>query len=157
MPNWVMNYVTVNNRDAIIKCVTREKDGNVRYDFEKIVPMPDDIYRGDLGQEEMQEYGKKNWFDWSVENWGTKWNASDYVRVGRCEFQFTTAWSTPEPVMKALSEKYHCKVEVEYADECIGQNCGRYIYEDGELVDEYLPETNKEAHNLSNKIWGYDD
>ena len=24
-----------------------------------------------------QEYGHTNWYDWSIDNWGCKWNCSD--------------------------------------------------------------------------------
>ena len=42
-------------------------------------------------------------------------------------------------------------IRVEYADEDIGSNCGRYIMEDGEVV-EYEEYDGPEAC----EVWGYD-
>lgn len=54
-------------------------------------------------------YGCKTWYEWSVNNWGTKWNASDsYLEEedGDLVYHFNTAWSFPEPIMEKLLEKY---------------------------------------------------
>ena len=46
-----------------------------------------------------------------------------------------TAWSTPEPIFKKLAEQYpDLLIEIEYADEDLGNNCGSYSYADGEWV-----------------------
>ncbi|MFQ9830242.1 MAG: hypothetical protein ACLRXR_09100 [Alistipes putredinis] len=50
-------------------------------------------------------------------------------------FFFGTAWSTPEPIIKALSVKYpDVTFEVEYADEDVGNNVGSYSYKSGEQI-----------------------
>lgn len=56
-----------------------------------------------------EETGFSNWYDWRVENWGTKWNADGGTREEqrtRILLTFSTAWSPPTPIVKALSEKY---------------------------------------------------
>jgi hypothetical protein len=56
-----------------------------------------------------EETGFSNWYDWSIETWGTKWIAHDGVREDhrtRIMLTFETAWSPPMPIVKALSEKY---------------------------------------------------
>ena len=76
MPNWCSNCLSIegdpNTLKEIISLVKTEK--NV-FDFERIVPMPDYIYRGNVGLRELELYGENNWYDWSQKNWGTKWNA----------------------------------------------------------------------------------
>ena len=72
--------------------------------FNTLVPMPDDIYRGDLGPEERRQYGQRNWFDWCNANWGTKWDAWDARVEWEC-VAFTTAWDTPWPWYEALAKK----------------------------------------------------
>ncbi|MER9937434.1 hypothetical protein [Mesorhizobium sp. M0088] len=54
------------------------------------------------------ETGHKSWYDWSIANWGTKWNSYDFELVSEDPFQFLfqTAWSFPEPVFVALAKRY---------------------------------------------------
>jgi len=85
----------------------------------------------------IEETGYRSWYDWSIDNWGTKWNACDARDNGGDSIIFDTAWATPEPVIKTLSEKFpEYTFEVEYADEDIGCNCGEYTYENGEIIGE---------------------
>ena len=58
----------------------------------------------------IKAYGSPTWYEWSIENWGTKWNASD-VQVKRgspteVEFTFNTAWSFPTPILAKLVQSY---------------------------------------------------
>lgn len=54
--------------------------------------------------------GCLHWYDWNVQHWGTKWNASGdqgvIVTGNRAVFEFDTAWSAPEPIFDALAERY---------------------------------------------------
>ena len=50
-----------------------------------------------------------------------------------------TAWSAPHPVLEKLTEMFpDIELEHEWADEDIGQNCGRYSYKAGERIEEFL-------------------
>lgn len=131
MPNWVKNIVHALDEDANFEEFTND-EGN--FTFEKIVPMPSNIYRGAFGQQEKQIYGENNWFDWSRKNWGTKWDACEPEVNGRTVV-FNTAWSCPEPVLIALAKKVG-GVLVFYADEDIGNNFGAFfVTKKGEVVD----------------------
>lgn len=91
-----------------------------------------------------KEYGCRDWYDWSIKNWGTKWNAYDQIKIEFGKIQFDTAWSTPYPVMEKIAKKYpELSLIVEFADEDIGNNCGRYAFKYGILVEEYLPSGNE--------------
>jgi len=76
MANYVKNRLTIQGKNAekiMQSLVTVSPETNKFYfDFNKIVPMPDFIFKGNLGQKEKEEYGKNNWYDWSITNWGTK-------------------------------------------------------------------------------------
>lgn len=56
------------------------------------------------------ETGYPNWYEWSIGNWGVKWDAYDNefrsYEADRCVFKFETAWSFPEPVFRKLAEMY---------------------------------------------------
>ena len=48
--------------------------------------------------------------------------------------------------MKKLAEMSpDVEIEHEWADEDIGHNCGRYRYQNGVRIEEWLPETEREA------------
>lgn len=90
----------------------------------------------DLVKEE-QQYGENNWYNWSIKNWGTKWNAYDTAITDYDDIFFDTAWATPRPVFIELSKKFPTvEIQVEHADEDIGSNCGVTIYKNGEVTYE---------------------
>ena len=110
-----------------------------------------DIEEGRKALYNEKTYGHRDWYSWSNANWGTKWNASD-VQLTEDGFQFQTAWSTPEPVLIALSEKFpEIKITIDYADEDIGANCGRFTLLAGQEI-EYEPGD----VIFACETWGYD-
>lgn len=61
------------------------------------------------------ETGFCSWYPWSIEKWGTKWNAYDFSIETEepLQFKFDTAWSFPTPVFTELAKafpaiKLHC-------------------------------------------------
>lgn len=89
MPNWCNNSITISHPDvekidAIEKELTKsDMDSGV---CNLIRPRP--------ATEE------DNWYDWNLENWGSKWDLSistgSYERDGdTISFDFDTAWSPP--------------------------------------------------------------
>ena len=107
--------------------------------------------------ENLEKYGYTTWYDWCVANWDTKWNAHDCYSLDDHSIEFQTAWSTPERIIKTLSEKYpSLEFEVSYADEDFGYNVGKYTYQDGEIIEIYLPDGGSpEANKLAEEILGY--
>lgn len=97
------------------------------------------------------EYGYDTWYDWSCAIWGTKWNSSGAYYIDENNIEFETAWSCPYGIFKEISKQYNTRVEVQYADEDMGYNCGTLIFENGEEV-EY------ESGDLefACEVWGYD-
>lgn len=129
MPNHVTNQIVFNGHQNDINMVLELIKGETEcIDFEKIVPPPNNLYRGNIGPEERAKYGANNWYDWNVHNWGTKWNAySTSVDETNNTICFDTAWSSPIPVLEALA-KLCCKYNVSFsgiwADENRGYNVG---------------------------------
>ncbi len=110
----------------------------------------------------LYQYEAPTWYEWRCKNWGTKWNACECTEVDENakSISFQTAWSTPFPVMKRLSEMFpNIEIRTEFADEDIGQNCGMYTYKGGEIISKWNPadeETNKEALEFAARVWEYD-
>ena len=106
MPNWTENnvlFVGKKKQLETLKTMLKSKDND--FDFNNIVPMPKNIYRGLLGREEEEKYGDNNWYRWSIDNWGTKWNSVD-TRVeengSTLSYNFMTAWDCPRQIVDAL-------------------------------------------------------
>ena len=90
------------------------------YPFNMIIPMPDDIERGNLTMEQREATNGRNWYDWSCANWGTKWDAYN-INVQRLSdtslyVTMETAWSPPIPIFQKLLE-LGFEVSAYYLDE----------------------------------------
>ncbi|MDR3344444.1 MAG: hypothetical protein LBT21_02445 [Oscillospiraceae bacterium] len=141
MANNITNRLTVICDEGlsreILEAIRMENKGIGSIDFEKIIPPPPGIYRGDVGPKEVALYGKNTLLDWQIENYGTKWNAYGYENFPEYadgnEICFYTAWSRPEPVIQKLSEMYpDAQFQHQWADEDIGMNVGEITYANGE-------------------------
>lgn len=134
MPNYCHNTLTIKGNPETTKQILEfVKSEDNPFDFDQIVPMPDYIYRGNLGNDERKLYGKNNWYDWSIENWGTKWNCIRAV-IQSNTIYFDTAYTPSSPVIAALAKKYHTmRFEYSYYEMMAGFQ-GEETYENGELI-----------------------
>lgn len=114
---------------------------------------------GEIRKDNIEKYGYGSWYDWSVNNWGTKWNALDTCMIDGNAVEFNTAWSHPEPVIIALSKKFPKNVfKLRFADEDMGNNVGEYVMIDGDMVEDNFPEVgSNEAMELAIEIQGMED
>ena len=104
------------------------------------------------------KHGATSWYHWRVDNWGTKWNASDVYLASEDILVFDTAWNHPEPVIKKLSEMFKVNVKLAYADEdTYNGNCGYLEYDNGTLLNEWHPIDYEEAAEFSENVWSTDD
>lgn len=115
----------------------------------------DYLARGEVVYSNYKKYGAKTWYDWCIENWGTKWNAYEVKFDGTCKLTFQTAWAMPEPILKALTAKYpDADFTWTWADEDTGSNCGVAIHTKGTCVI-FTPENQSNiAYKLYIKCWG---
>lgn len=101
-------------------------------------------------------YGHMTWYDWCIDNWGTKWNAREQFCDGNA-ISFKTAWSAPFPIINEIARRNpSIKIEHEWADEDIGNNCGRQVYKDGKRIELYLPTDNQESVEFACNVWSVD-
>lgn len=89
------------------------------------------------------------WYDWNVNNWGTKWDASDVEFIDHepeyKQYKFSTPWSPPIPVLTSLSEQHpNLHIELEWEEE---QGFGgTFVFRNGEAHEtEYYDVPNSHA------------
>ena len=117
MPNECMNTLGIMGKkedvEAFVKFVTTENNEIALFD--SLIPFPKELDDStfpvnieDKGKnsELVSKYGSDNWYDWKINNWGTKWG--DYeLTPGKItkaysedewhiHFNYTTAWSPGE-------------------------------------------------------------
>jgi hypothetical protein len=109
----------------------------------------------ELSMEYKKRFGADNWYNWQTANWGTKWNASE-VFISDNAISFNTAWSAPEPILAALSEKFpEVEFFIQFADEDFGYNVGEVSLIGGNEINTNIPKGgSKEAYLLAYKIQG---
>ena len=120
MPNWCNNGITLRHADpAMIDRALKGNEGLLMEFF----PTPQelvDTMAGSYGDDEKQrlleaqeqsnlkKYGFKNWYDWNIANWGTKWDVSlenvERQDENTLTASFDSAWAPPiEAYVKLLS------------------------------------------------------
>ena len=123
MPNWCNNNLTLQHEDpAMIK---RAAEALERGEFlAEFIPVPADlqIVAGSVGDpveqaelerktaENVEKYGYGNWYDYQVNEWGTKWDVgadsnTDVHPDGKMlHTYFDSAWSPPVRAYEKLTE-----------------------------------------------------
>ena len=123
MPNWCNNSVEIYHADpAMIERVRKGfNDGGL---FSELIPCPQeltDTVSGSMGEDKraeheaqqaanVEKYGYPNWYDFCVNEWGTKWDvgadgnpAQDIP--GGLMLGFDSAWSPPIGAYEKLTEQ----------------------------------------------------
>lgn len=155
MPNWAFNKVVVRGPETDVEAAINGilNEGDV--DFNKIIPMPEhqpDLLapnpfwaKGDMALELNEIFGSRTWYDWSIANWGTKWNASD-TSISDNLVEFDTAWSGVPRVIIEWSSKFPA-VEMEYDVSYEGENVvDHYVFRAGERISFWEEELEYEEY-----------
>lgn len=152
-------FEQTNLRDLISNCFSNDWPAQVISNVRKDVEVHDAEYSDMLyakGQQYMynyEHYGCYNWYDWRCQNWGTKWNAcEDGWNLENGMLVFQTAWSAPFPIIEAIAGKYpDLKFIHRWADEDIGNNCGRMWYSNGRGSNLGV----EDVRAFALDVWGY--
>ena len=144
MPNWTANSLKLTARTAqseakLAELVRELARAHTAYEVPQIfnmikpIPQPLQIVAGWLGKGEEQAkleaaqqlnlklYGYKNWYDFCIAEWGTKWeprldeNVPFDSNGNVLTVWFDTAWSPPIPIYHAL-EAMGFEVEATYIE-----------------------------------------
>ena len=124
MPNWCANTITISHDDmAMMKRVV--KGYNQHRLLDEFIPVPLELKEGAMNMDELQKirnweykkeldavreqlnkkyFGYKDWYDFSVANWGTKWDIGrdgsptmliKDIKNKAVTFSFDSAWCPP--------------------------------------------------------------
>lgn len=118
---------------------TTKDDPKARPSFDK----PGEFERyEDVPQETLSEWTRKfgatNWYDWSIRNWGTKWDADAEMTVEdeECYCWFDTAWAPPTQWLETVSAKFpKLKFSLRFAEGGMGFY-GSAFAEKGAVVED---------------------
>lgn len=171
MPNWCANSLklvaTTAESEKMLANIVQElaraqaaKESPALFNMIKPIPKDLMITSGCLGKDtpeqaalelaqaaNLKKYGYKDWYDFCIGEWGTKWDARNvdedepYTIEGNAvTMSFDTAWSPPMEIYYAL-EDIGFKVEATYVEQGMG-----YIgfYADGidtcEEMNQFYPD-----------------
>lgn len=114
MPNWCENTLNISgNEKDIKKFMEQAKDEDTDLSLNKFVPMPEELESVVSPCKEdpdrMAKYGYNDWYDWSIGEWGTKWDVEAeliYGDEGYLHYTFDSPWSPPIKWLKKVSAMY---------------------------------------------------
>jgi hypothetical protein len=147
MPNWCSNYVEIGHEDPQKIAALAEAMNSGGF-LNHISPVPKDLTEtmsGSFGDEvqqaalerktaeNLEKFGYGNWYDFCVNEWGTKWDVTIEAGVDvnpngqNLVASFESAWSPPTRVYDAMVEQGY-SVKAYYFESGMGF---AGIYEDG--------------------------
>ena len=114
MPNHCHNRVEIYGEpEELAKIKKQVETKETLFDFTKIYPEPD--YEKievtpTFEKDEEDDFRMPSWWDWRVQNWGTKWNSYEcdleLDDLDMLRYTFDTAWGPPVGVIDKLRELY---------------------------------------------------
>lgn len=153
MPNWCHSILEITGPKDEIDSIA-----DTKLDFEKIMPTPADLipYTSDsFGMTQFQEqsnlatYGYESWYDWRLNNWGTKWNPEQPELTKRdsktIDASMDTAWSLPLELLKKLSSEHpNTTIRIVDCEEEAGFFVGSCAILNGEIIKDNIHEPTKD-------------
>lgn len=149
MPNWCSNSVQVAGSKEFIQGLAAAATAGEFCKFIKPVPVAlIDTTAGSFSdtaeqaaqdlreKSNLNEYGYRNWYDFCVAEWGTKWDVGGedtYVEVTKdsaaedkwyLNFSFDSAWAPPIEIYEAIAEAGH-EIEAYYYEPGMAF-CGKF-------------------------------
>lgn len=139
MPNYCFNALSLNSEKKYLRefnCNNTDSRGDI--DFGRSVPFPKD-------RDE-----EKEWYNWRIENWGTKWIAFDTTmtpifteendkeekKESELIYEFCTAWSPPIEWLNKVSIMYpNIKFELKYQEPGVDFS-GIFEISAGEIIND---------------------
>ena len=170
MANYVKNLIILHNisEERLTEFKKKYFDEYDEFDFQKVTKMPKQLMETEessktpkeVYEQNVLKYGYRSWYDWAVDNWGTKWNAMESnsfydIDSKRLFIAFETAWNAPRPIIeKIIKLNKDLTIELTYADECMGFNTGYIKGENGKVIEDTRYEGgSKIAYETYIELW----
>ena len=178
MPNWAINKLTVKGKsqdiDSLLNFIKgKDEEGNdIPFDFNKVVPMPKELLETPSPvrnehkkRQHLLQYGSTDWYEWRLQNWGTKWNLDDEIDIdidcptpNLATFSFNTAWSPPIKIVEALGKRFsNLEFCLTYCELGNGFAGSYEIHGDKENDTYYDSENPSEYSEFVKNEFGFDD
>ena len=120
MPNWCNNSISIVGPKETIKAIWEDtnREGDEGGLLNAIHPMPPELNETTAPSE-----SGVDWYNWRVNNWGTKWDVGleglEYNEVDEDTAEITgwfdSAWSPPIGVYEVFAEQFdNCSLEASY-------------------------------------------
>jgi hypothetical protein len=185
MPNWCNNTLVIKHQDPAM--ITRAMKAFADSKFlNEFVPIPESlqIVSGRCGADDnpeqialeaaqksnIEQHGYKDWYDFSVNEWGTKWDVGDSdgindIQPNELTVFFESAWAPPLAAYDKMTA-LGFEIEAMYDESGMGF-CGRWTNEGGddyyeysgmtsETVEKELPKELNEAFGIAENISYYE-
>lgn len=127
IPNWCNNDLTVRGGTVDIKKFKEQAKGKdeesakTDLSLNMLHPMPEELEntispsQAETDEEKkrskelIKKYGASNWYDWKLNNWGTKWDVEATLvgdKKNSLIYTFDSAWGPPLEWLKEVSKKF---------------------------------------------------
>ena len=151
MPNWTSNRATITGPAPVIKEIIDVLNQDHSPLLNWMVPQPN--FEND-----------SDWYDWNVNNWGTKWDISDVYFENQAEedsieFSFCTAWAPPVDAFLTWAQTDgRVQFNLEYWEPGIGF-VGSASWDGDSFDDNYVDCYQDEAEykRIASEAWGYEE
>jgi hypothetical protein len=167
MPNFCENKLVLQGTESQILAfearyfveVTNQalnKEGQVvetkdlEFSFDRVKPIPSELKPPNDG-----------WYDWCIENWGTKWDVCHFRRGDKPgSYFFDTAWSFPQQLFDELTTQLTNDFTGLYFDGYffeVGMGfCGHFYYNDNEGFESHFNEDPSYLRAIAKEHFDYD-
>lgn len=176
MPNWCTNTLVIQGDPEEMEQLVRivEEDSKP-FSLNSVIKMPQELkdqsspVRDEVvGKSNLEKYGAKDWYDWAIKNWGTKWDVdarivSDITSpmlpgLRTITYEFDSAWNPPLDVYDVLAARFPNTNIYACWDESGCDFAGYRMYRKGELlkqVDEASYSGRSFHYNPTDDIFDY--
>lgn len=164
MPNWCKNNLRIIGDELEVKrAIKMLKNDKGELTFDKAVPMPLPLKSTTAPSRESNKhlidtYGADNWYDWSIKNWGVKWDAheSEFFEDEDIVATFQTPWGPPIEFFQKFSLEFPgLDFELQFADEFLSQYpLGEVVFRNGGYSECEGPiEGSEKAEAYADCVW----
>jgi len=166
MPNYCENQATFTHTDPKqIQRIIEAYNNNKLFD--EFVPCHPDLLRESenkqqeksIKKENINKYGYGDWYEWRINNWGTKWDVGcqddndityDPSNPNEVILYFNSAWSPPISFYNKLTEDFGFEVKAYFLEEgaaFVGKYTNENMEEIFDLDRESLPDIPDDIKN----------